>query len=143
MEEDEEVALAVDTTIAQVVSRASGDGDASGIVLGGHFVQGLPGTRAGGGGEDGGPCDSDAPGLATTAVGRGGLARLEARFFHSWAAVIRLREDSRGFGNFTLANGRRSAEVEMERETLKQLHVGFSCMYFNKHYRFSKPIKID
>jgi hypothetical protein len=40
MEEDEEVALAVDTTIAQVLSRASGDGDASGIVLGGHFVQG-------------------------------------------------------------------------------------------------------
>jgi hypothetical protein len=104
MEEEEEVELAVDTTIDQVVSGASGDGNASGIVLGGHFVQGLPATRAGGGGEDGGPFESEAPGLATTAVGGGGLVRLEARIFHSWVAVIRSREDSRGFGDFTLAN---------------------------------------
>jgi hypothetical protein len=104
MEEDEEGALAVDTTIAQVVSGASGD--ASDIVLGGHFVQGLPGTRAGAGGEDGSPCEFDAPGLATTAIGGGGLVRFEARIFHFWVAVIRLREDSRGFGDFTPANGR-------------------------------------
>jgi hypothetical protein len=94
MEEEEEVALAIDTTIAQVVSGASGDGDASGIVLGGHFVQGLPGIRAGGG-EDGGSCESDAPSVATTAVDGGGLVRFEARISHSWVAVIRLREDSR------------------------------------------------